>query len=100
MIWLLRKLYNSIPRQALIFIYKAFFRPHLDYGDVLYGWTFTNYLHAKMESIQYNACFAIAGAISCTSKEKLYQELGLESLVQKTLSSKMNTQNILLIWFL
>ena len=34
---LLRKLSNSLPRQALITIYKAFVRPHLDYGDVLYG---------------------------------------------------------------
>ena len=33
---LLRKLSNLLPRQALITIYKAFVRPHLDYGDVLY----------------------------------------------------------------
>ena len=33
---LLRKLSNSLPRQALITIYKAFVRLHLDYGDVLY----------------------------------------------------------------
>ena len=32
------------------------------------------------KSIQYNACLAITGAIWGTSKEKLYQELGLESL--------------------
>ena len=34
---LLRKLSNSLPRQALITIYKAFVRPHLDYDDVLYN---------------------------------------------------------------
>ena len=33
-----------------------------------------------MESIQYNACLAITGAIRSTSREKFYQELGLESL--------------------
>ena len=33
-----------------------------------------------MESIQYNVCLEIRGAISCTSREKIYQELGLESL--------------------
>ena len=33
-----------------------------------------------MESIQYNACLAITGAIRGTSSEKIYQELGLESL--------------------
>ena len=36
--------------------------------------------HHKLEFIQYNACLAITGAIRGTSKEKLYQELGLESL--------------------
>ena len=36
--------------------------------------------HAKMKSIQYNACVAITGAIQGTSKEKFDQELGLESL--------------------
>ena len=33
-----------------------------------------------MESVQYNAALAITGAIRGTSREKLYQELGLESL--------------------
>ena len=33
-----------------------------------------------MEPIQYNATLAITGAITGTSREKLYQELGLESL--------------------
>ena len=33
-----------------------------------------------MESIQYNAALAITGAIRGTSREKLYQELGLDSL--------------------
>ena len=33
----------------------------------------------KTESIQYDAALAITRAIKSTSKEKLYQELGLES---------------------
>ena len=33
-----------------------------------------------MESIQYNAYLAITGVIQGTSKERIYQELGLESL--------------------
>ena len=36
--------------------------------------------HQKLESIQYNVCLAITGAIRGTSKEKFFQELGLESL--------------------
>ena len=35
--------------------------------------------HKKLESIQ-NACLTISGAIRGTSKKKLYQDLGLESL--------------------
>ena len=34
----------------------------------------------KLESVQYNVCLAITGAISGTSSEKLYQQLVLESL--------------------
>ena len=33
---LLHKRQNLLPRIALIKIYKAFVRPHLDYGDILY----------------------------------------------------------------
>ena len=36
-----------------------------------------------MESIQYNAALAITGAIRGSSREKLYQEQGLESLEQQ-----------------
>ena len=34
-----------------------------------------------MEFIQYNGCLAITEAIRGTSKEQIYQELGLESLL-------------------
>ena len=69
-----------LPRATLITIYKAFVRPHLDYGDILYDQAFNISFHDRLESVQYNACLAITGAIRGTSKEKLYQELGLESL--------------------
>ena len=36
--------------------------------------------HQKLELLQYNACLAITGAIRGTSREKLYEKLGLESL--------------------
>ena len=36
-----------------------------------------------MESIQYNAALAITGARRGTSREKLYQELDLESLSKR-----------------
>ena len=82
-IGLLRKLQNILPREPLLTIYKSFVRPHLDYGDVIYDQHYNNSFHQKLESIQYNAALAITGAIRGSSREKLYQELGLESLKQR-----------------
>ena len=79
-IGLLRKLHNFLPRAAFITIYKAFIRPHLDYGDILYDQAYNMSFHQKLESSQYNARLAITGTIRGTSIEKLYQERGLESL--------------------
>ena len=79
-IGLLHKLNNILLRATLLTTFKAFVRPQLDYGDVLYDLAFNSTFHDKLESIQYNACFTITGAIRCTSRGKLHQELGLESL--------------------
>ena len=77
---LLRKLQAVLPRPSLVTIYKAFIRPHLDYGDIIYDRAYIESFHQKLESIQYNAALAITGAIRGTSRAKLCQELGLESL--------------------
>ena len=80
---LLHKLQTLLPRAPLITIYKLFNRPHLDYGDMIYDQTFNMSFQQKMETIQYNAALAITGAIRGSSKEKLHQELGLETLQQQ-----------------
>ena len=67
-------------RSSLLTIYKSFVRPHLDYGDVIYAQLNNSSLSVKIESVQYNAALAITGAIRGASKEKLFQELGFESL--------------------
>ena len=76
----LRKIQNLLPRTALKAISKVFLRPHLDYGDIPYDKAFNLSFQQKLESGQYRACLAITGAIRCTSRENIYQELGLESL--------------------
>ena len=77
---MIRKLQPVIPRAALLTIYKSFLKPHLGYGDVIYDRAFNESFQNKLESVQYNAALAITGAIRGSSREKLYQELGLESL--------------------
>ena len=77
---LLRKLNLSLRRSAHLIIYKSFIRPHLDYGDIVYDQPNKSSLSEKIESLQYNAALAITGAIKGSSTEKLYQELGFESL--------------------
>ena len=77
---LLRKLQMILSRRSLVTIYKSFIRPHLDYGDIIFDQAFNKSFHDNLESIQYNASLAITGARRGTSKEKLYQELGFESL--------------------
>ena len=79
-IGLLRNLTNKLPRQALVTIYKAFIRPHLDYGDIVYDNPDNEILINKIEKAQYDAALAITGTIRGTSLEKLYAELGIESL--------------------
>ena len=43
--------------------YKALVRPHLSYKDIPYDLTYNNSFHRKLESIQYNACLALSGAV-------------------------------------
>ena len=82
-IGLLRKLQAVLPHPSLVTIYKAFIRPHLDYEDIIYDQVYKESFHQKLESIQYNAALAITGTIRGPSREKLYQELGLEYLQKR-----------------
>ena len=82
-IGLLQKLQNILPRPGLMTIYKAFVRPHLVYGDLIYDEAYNETLHQKLKSIQYIACLAQSGAIRGSSRQKLYKELGLEYLQRR-----------------
>ena len=75
-----QKLQNTLPRPSLLTIYKSFIRPHLYYGYIIYDQAYNASFQQKGESIQYNAAVAITGTIRGTSKEKLFEELDLESL--------------------
>ena len=72
----LRKLQTVLSKHSLLTICKAFIRPHLDYCDVVYDKKINESWHKKLESAQYNATLATAGAIRGTNAVKVSQELG------------------------
>ena len=78
-----KKTWVRIPCQTLVTVYKAFIRSCIDHRDIIFDQTYNDSFHKKMESIQYNAALAIAGTIRRTFREKLCQELGLESLCKR-----------------
>ena len=65
---------------SLLTTYKSFIRPNLDYGDIIYDQPHNDTFCRMIESVQYNAALAITGAIRGSSRDRSYQELGLESL--------------------
>ena len=98
-IGLLKYLSKYLPRHTLNELYKLYVRPHLDYGDVIYHipekvCEFSQYiilpnLMEKLESVQYSAALAVSGAWRGTSREKLYTELGWESLSSRRWSRRL-----------
>ena len=87
---ILRYLRKYLPLNTLDQIYKMIIRPHFDYGDVIYhippyinpyNRTITlKPLMDRIEKVQYHAALAITGTWQGSSRNKLYEELGWESL--------------------
>ena len=80
-------------------IYKMYVRPHLDFCDVIYHKPVIanpfdssinlNYLMNTLERIQYHAALAITGAWKGTNLNKIYEELGWESLTDRRWSRRL-----------
>ena len=75
-IGLLSKLHNSLSRAVLVKIFESFIETQLDYGDVFYDQVFHSFSNEKLNPVKCNSSLAIIG----TSRDKLYQTLGLGSL--------------------
>ena len=60
-----------------------FVRPHLDYADIIYDRPNCELFKRELESVQYNAALAITGAITGTSRDKIFNELALEYLADR-----------------
>ena len=80
---LLRNFHHILPRSPLLTIYKSFIRPDLDYGVAIDDKAYNTSFHQKLEFIQYNVALAITSAIRGKSKEKLYNEVGLETFEKR-----------------
>ena len=85
----MKRLSINLPGNALLTIYKSFIRPHLDYDDILYDNPNNENFQSKLENVQYRACLPITGAIKGTSSERLYNELGLHSLITRRWRSRL-----------
>ena len=77
-----------LPRKTLDQMFKALIRSRLDYSDIIYhmpsvqtqfGVTITD-LMEKAERKQYQAALVVTGAWQGSSRSKVYEELGWESL--------------------
>ena len=76
----IKKTMTSLPRRSLFTIYKVLLRSPIDYRDIIYDQPHNSSFYEKLEPAQYKAALPITGAIQGTSREKIFQELGLESL--------------------
>ena len=78
----------TLSRKSLLTIYKSFARPNLDYADLIYDKPFNEsiflLISKKIEMVQCKAALVITDAIKGTSRDRLYQEFGLESLSDKS----------------
>ena len=61
----------------------------LDYADIIYDKPLNESLKRKIEMVQYNAALIITGAFKGTSRDKIYQEPGLESLAERRWTRKL-----------
>ena len=85
-IGLIRHLSQYVSRDVLDQMYKLYVRPHLDYGDIIYHRydpNFSSILTRRLEQVQYTASLAVTGAWRGTSWQRLYEELGWESLYER-----------------
>lgn len=63
---LINRLRKFLPRESPI--YKAFVRPYLDHGNIIYDYPGNATFTKKLESIQCNVCIAITGCFRGSSR--------------------------------
>ena len=74
LIGVMKSLSMTLSRKSLLTISKYFVRKLLNYADFIYDKPCNESFKGKLETVQYNACLAITGAITGASRERLYRE--------------------------
>ena len=98
-IGIIKHVSKYLPLKTLDQMYKVLVRSYLDYCDIIYhqptkvnqpplGETLTAPME-EIERIQYHAARAITGAWKGSSRAKLYEELGWESLSERRRSRRI-----------
>ena len=85
-IGMIKYLSKQVSRDVLDQIYKLYVRPHLDYGDIIYRRHVPEIIQnvtIRLEQTKYSAALAVTGAWRGTNRQKLYKELGWESLYNR-----------------
>ena len=101
-IGLIKHLALYLPVKSRDQIFKMHVRPHLDYCDLIYHIPIKtnemsdgdsqrnlNYLMETLESTQYQAALAVSGAWKGTSQDKIYNELGWETLDERRMFRRL-----------
>ena len=89
-IGIIKHLAQYLPLKSRDQIYKMYVRPHLDYCDIIFyipeiqsdfdSSLSLNYQMNALESTQYQAALAVSGTWKGTNRDKIYEELGWETL--------------------
>ena len=92
-IGVIKYLSRYVPIKTLDQIYKMYVRPHLDFCDIIYHTPEIESLFSssirlsfwmdQIERVQYQAALAITGTWKGTNRDKIYEELGWESLSRR-----------------
>ena len=85
---ILKHLSKYVSQTILDLCYKLYIRPHLDYGDVIYHNQRVD-LMTLLETVQYKAALIVSGCWQGTSRVKLYDELGWETLSDRRWSRRL-----------
>ena len=85
---IMRYLKNKIDRKSLEKIYLGFIRPILEYGSIIWD-NCTIGESDLIESVQLEAARIITGLRKGTPRDKLYRELGWDSLQNRRHNSKL-----------